>query len=166
MAAVFLAFMDLLYAVRALILLIGANSAPWMLARVLGGRWNAPLDFGLTLPDGRRFLGSHKTWRGLVGGSLICAAAAALCGLDWRLGAEFGLLSVLGDSLSSALKRRLGLAPGREMPLIDQLPEALLPLIVFRGPLGLHSASIIATTAVFTVLDILSTGARRHSPAH
>jgi CDP-diglyceride synthetase len=154
---------DRLTVVRALILLISANSAPWMLGRVLREHWNAPLDFGLTMRDGRRLLGSHKTWRGLVGGSLICAAAA-LCGLGWPLGAEIGVLSLLGDALSSALKRRLDLAPGREIPVIDQLPEALLPLIVLRGALGLDAVTILATTALFAVLDVLSARARHRSP--
>jgi CDP-2,3-bis-(O-geranylgeranyl)-sn-glycerol synthase len=158
-------FPDRLSVVRVLILLISANSAPWMLGRMLRERWNAPLDFGLTLRDGRRLLGSHKTWRGLVGGSLACAAAAALCGLGWPIGAEFGVLSLLGDMLSSALKRRLGLAPGREVPVIDQLPEALVPLIVFRRALGLDAVTILATTALFAVLDVLSTRARHRSPA-
>jgi hypothetical protein len=161
-----LAFSDLVSAARALILLIAANSAPWMLGRVLGEQWNAPLDFGLTLGDGRRLLGSHKTWRGLVGGSLLCATAAALCGLDWRLGAGFGALSLLGDSLSSALKRRLNFAPGREVPVVDQLPEALLPLMVFQGSLGLDGVGIIAGTAVFALLDVLSARARHPSRAH
>jgi hypothetical protein len=160
-----LAFPDVVSAARALILLIAANAAPWMLGRVLGQHWNAPIDFGVTLPDGRRLLGSHKTWRGLVGGSLLCAAAAALCGLDWRLGAEFGALSLLGDSLSSALKRRLNFAPGREVPVVDQLPEALLPLIVFQRSLGLDGVTIMAVTVVFALLDVLSTRARHHSPA-
>jgi hypothetical protein len=156
---------DLASALRALILLITANSVPWMLGRVLGERWNSPLDLGLVLRDGRRLLGSHKTWRGLVGSSLLCAAAAALCQLDWRLGAEFGAISLLGDSLSSLLKRRLNFAPGREVPVLDQLPEALLPLMVFRGPLGLDAVSIVSVTAVFALLDVLSTRARHYSPA-
>ena len=124
------------------------------------------LRFGVALRHGQRLLGSHKTWRGFLGGSLVCAAAAALCGLNWQLGAEFGSVSLLGDALSSALKRRLGFAPGREVPVVDQLPEALLPLIVFRGPLGLDGISIVAATAVFAVLDVLSTRARHHSTAH
>jgi CDP-2,3-bis-(O-geranylgeranyl)-sn-glycerol synthase len=160
-----LAFWDAVSAARALILLITANAAPWLLGRLLGEHWNAPLDFGLTLQDGRRLLGSHKTWRGLVGGSLLCAAVAALCRLDWRLGAEFGAISLLGDSLSSALKRRLNFAPGREVPVIDQLPEALLPLLVFREPLGLGGVAILAVTAVFALVDVLSTRARHYSPA-
>jgi len=160
-----LAFSDLVSAARALIMLIVANSAPWMLGRVFGERWNAPMDFGLTLRDGRRLLGSHKTWRGLVGGTVLCAAAAVLFGLDWRLGAEFGALSLLGDSFSSALKRRLNFAPGREMPVVDQLPEALLPLIVFHGPLGLSGVSILTVTAVFALLDVLSERARHPARA-
>lgn len=160
-----MAVSDWVSAARALTLLIAANSTPWVLGRLLGDHWNAPLDFDFTLRDGRRILGSHKTWRGLVGGVLLCAAVAALCGLEWRLGAGFGALSLLGDSLSSALKRRLNLAAGREVPGVDQLPEALLPLIVFARPLGLDGVSIIAVTALFAVLDILTTRARHYSRA-
>lgn len=152
-----MAFADPSSAARALILLISANSAPWLLRRLLGEHANAPLDFGLALRDGRRLLGSHKTWRGLMGGSLLCAAVAELCGLPWQLGAEFGAVSLLGDLLSSALKRRLGFAPGRSVAGVDQLPEALLPLIVFRDPLALNNVNIIAVAASFSVLDILST---------
>jgi hypothetical protein len=64
-------------------------------------------------------------------------------------------------ALSSALKRRLRLAPGTEIPGLDQLPEALLPSIVFAGALGLSPAEIMASALAFLVLDILVTRVRQ-----
>ncbi|HYL02606.1 MAG TPA: CDP-archaeol synthase [Steroidobacteraceae bacterium] len=148
-------------AVRALLLLILANSLPWISARLLGRRWTAPLDLGVTLRDGRRLLGSHKTWRGIIAAACGCALAAALAHLHWRTGAEFAALSLLGDALSSLCKRRLGIKPGVDVALLDQLPEALLPLIALRGPLGLGSVGIAAVAAVFALLDMLASPARR-----
>lgn len=152
-------------AARALLLLILANSLPWIAARVLGHRWGMPLDLGVTLPDGRRLLGSHKTWRGVAAGIGGCALAAAVAGLHGWTGAAFGMLSLLGDVLSSLCKRRLGIAPGLDVPLLDQLPEALLPLVVLRVPLALDSTSIAAAAGVFTLLDMLASGIRRRGAA-
>ena len=80
--------------------------------------------------------------------------------LHWWLGARFGALSMLADSLSSAWKRHRGYEPGRETFGLDQLPEALLPLIVLRMPLGLGWVQIALVAAVFAVLDIVCTRLR------
>jgi hypothetical protein len=77
--------------------------------------------------DGERLLSDHKTRRGLLPGTLGCGLTAMLTGPGFALGASFGALSLTGDALSSALKRRLRLAPGAEIPGLDQLPEAVLP---------------------------------------
>lgn len=139
----------------ALLLLCLANVAPWVAARLLGRRWALPLDCGLVLRDGRRLLGSHKTWRGLVAGVSVCALTAPVLGLPWTMGAAFGAVSLLGDALSSAVKRRLGFAPGSEVPGLDQLPEAVLPLSAFAAMLRLGAIEIAATTLIFTVLNLL-----------
>jgi hypothetical protein len=156
-----LAVFDLAGAARALVLLIVANSLPWVCARLLGSRWALPLDLGLTLSDGRRLLGSHKTWRGILAAVCGCALAAALLGLHWWTGAGFAGLALLGDALSSLCKRRLGLAPGLDVLLLDQLPEALLPLIALRAPLALDPTAIALVAAVFVLLDVLTGGIRR-----
>src|SRR5579864_7501936 len=122
--------MSLLFAGRALCLLMTANVLPWAAGRVCGRRLNTPLDFGMRLKDGRRLLGSHKTWRGVAASVGGCAIAAELMHLHWWLGAGFGTLSMLGDSISSAWKRRRGYAPGNEQFGLDQLPEALLPMAI------------------------------------
>ncbi|HUL47586.1 MAG TPA: CDP-archaeol synthase [Steroidobacteraceae bacterium] len=152
-------------AARALLLLVLANSLPWIAARVLGGRWGAPLDLGVTLRDGRRLLGSHKTWRGVAAAVGGCALAAAITGLPGWTGAAFALLSLLGDACSSLCKRRLGVAPGLDVPLLDQLPEALLPLLGLRASLALDSTSIAMVAAAFTLLDMLASGIRRRGGA-
>jgi CDP-2,3-bis-(O-geranylgeranyl)-sn-glycerol synthase len=149
-------------AVRAFFLLLIANSAPWAAHRVLGGRWATPLDFGWVLPDGKRLFGSHKTWRGLVAGAVACMAAAEMLGLSWAMGGGFGVVALLGDALSSAIKRRLALAPGAEVPGLDQLPEALLPLIAFAAALNIGAAEIGAVALGFMILD-LSVVRLRHS---
>ena len=152
--------MSLLFAARALCLSMTANVLPWAVGRVCGSRWDAPLDFGVRLKDGRRLLGSHKTWRGVAAAVAGCAIAAELMQLHWWLGGEFGALSMLGDSLSSAWKRRRGHAPGREMFGLDQLPEALLPLAILRAPLGLGWTEVTLVVTVFAALDVAGTSFR------
>jgi CDP-2,3-bis-(O-geranylgeranyl)-sn-glycerol synthase len=148
--------MNWLAATNSLSLLILANFVPWAVGRTCRDRWAAPLDCGVVLPDGRRLLGSHKTWRGLVAAVSACAITTELSGLHWWLGMEFAALSMLGDAISSAWKRRRGRAPGEDDPGLDQLPEALLPLVVLRGPLNLGWKEVALVTTVFAVLNLLS----------
>jgi CDP-archaeol synthase len=147
--------------VAALLLVIIANLVPWLVGRVVSHRWSAPLDCGLVLRDGQRLLGSHKTWRGLLAGSLAAGLLAQLLGLGFTLGIGFGALSLLGDALSSSIKRRLRRSPGSDVPGLDQLPEALLPLLVFAPSLYLNWQSCLTVALIFMALGISLTQLRR-----
>lgn len=144
----------------ALLLLCVANTAAWAAGRIFGRRWAAPLDFGLVLKDGQRLFGSHKTWRGLIAGAAAAGFLAAALGQSLLLGAAFGATSMVGDALSSTIKRRLRRAPGSEVPLLDQVPEAMLPLAVFGPALGLEFPATVVVTIAFTLLDVAVTGFR------
>ncbi|UCE45116.1 MAG: CDP-2,3-bis-(O-geranylgeranyl)-sn-glycerol synthase [Methanobacteriota archaeon] len=107
------------------------NSAAVLLG---GGR---PIDFGRSW-RGRRILGDGKTWRGFTGGAgcgiivgLVQIAAADLgsFGEMWAFGEWpsaltivvcLGLGSMLGDSMGSFIKRRLGVGRGKRAPGLDQ----------------------------------------------
>jgi CDP-2,3-bis-(O-geranylgeranyl)-sn-glycerol synthase len=158
--------MDIVNAGRALFLIVVSNLVPWAAGRALGPRWSAPLDMGAVLPDGERLFGSHKTWRGLLSGTIACTIAAAFTGPGWAVGAGVGALSLAGDAISSAAKRRLHLEPGTEIFGLDQLPEALLPSVVFAAALELGSMEIAAVAVVFLVLDLLVTRIRQRPPRH
>ena len=140
----------------ALALTVIAHATPWAAGRLLGARLGAPLDRGMRLGDGARLLGDHKTWRGLLASILACALGAVLLGHGAGLGATFGLLAMLGDCASSFVKRRLRLAPGREIFGLDQLPEALLPLLALAGPLGISLVQGIGVGLLFALLDLAS----------
>lgn len=144
----------------ALALVIIANIVPWAVGRLFGRRLRTPLDFGLRLRDGSPVLGEHKTWRGLIAGAIACGLAAQLVGLGFVLGAAFAILSLAADAASSFVKRRLRLAPGYEYPLLDQLPEALLPLIVLSQLLGLNLIECFAIAVAFLLLDLAATRVR------
>lgn len=137
-----------------LVLVMTANSAAWAAGRLLGTRCAAPLDFGRVQADGARLLGSHKTWRGLLAAALATGLAALLLQRGFALGSAFGALALAGDAASSYVKRRLRLAPGSEVPGLDQLPEALLPLLILQRPLGLGVPGCLLVAAVFGVFDI------------
>jgi hypothetical protein len=138
----------------ALLLVIVANVAPWAAGRFLSGHFQAALDAGAKLPDGRRVLGDHKTWRGVVIGVFACGLVAWLLRYPLLLGVAFGALSLAADAASSFAKRRLRLQPGAEVPGVDQLPEALVPLLVLSRPLGLRPLESVAIAFVFLVLDL------------
>lgn len=144
----------------ALLLIVAANSTPWLLGHWLAQRWAWPVDGGSKLWDGERLFGAHKTWRGVFVGSLTCGLLAISLGLGFMRGMGFGALSLLGDALSSAIKRRLHLAPGREVPGLDQLPEALLPTWVFSYSLQLGWRDCLLVALVFAALDLSLTRLR------
>jgi len=149
---------------QVLVLLVAANATPWIVGRALGDRWSTPLDLGIVLPDGERMFGSHKTWRGFLAGAVVCALAAKALGISALLGLSFGVLSLLGDAASSAFKRRAHWPPGREVPVIDQLPECLLPIVVLAQPLDLDWNAGIWGATLFVLFDLAATRIR-HRPA-
>lgn len=147
--------MDLWLVSKLVVLLVIANASPVVASLVLGKRWDQRLDGGYTLPDQQPLLGASKTIRGLVASILVTAALAPVFGLSILQGAGFGLLAMLGDLGSSFIKRRLGLASSHSVPLLDQLPETLLPLLAMQTALPASAPEIAAAVAVFIVLDLV-----------
>lgn len=141
-------------ALRLLVLLAAANSAPILAKRWLGERWSAPIDGGRRFLDGRPWLGASKTWRGLIAAVLAAALAAALLGLPPLAGALLGAGAMGGDALSSFVKRRLGVPPSGRATGLDQVPEALLGLLAARAMLAVDLVSVLAVTLAFFVLEI------------
>ncbi|MGD8618999.1 MAG: CDP-archaeol synthase [Gammaproteobacteria bacterium] len=148
------------------LLLVIANATPVIISMLLGKRWQQPLDRGLVLSDGQPLLGNSKTFRGLLGSISICTLLAPLFDLSQLQGAGFGALTMLGDLASSFCKRRLGLRSGRSVPLLDQLPETLLPLWVMQPALGAGALEMAAAIAAFTAIDLLFTRLLRGCHAH
>lgn len=152
--------MDFSTTLAAFLMVVVANSTPWFIGRLLGQRFAYPLDCQLSWPDGIRILGGHKTWRGVSTAILACAVAGGLLGFGAVLGTKFGMLAMIGDALSSAIKRRLRLAPGAEVFGLDQLPEVLLPLAYFAAPLHLNSIEVAAIAIAFVTLDAMTSRLR------
>jgi CDP-2,3-bis-(O-geranylgeranyl)-sn-glycerol synthase len=59
-----------------------------------------------------------------------------------------------GDLLSSFIKRRLGMPPSSKALGLDQIPEALFPLIVYRTWLSLTLVDITVIVALFFAGEI------------
>jgi len=125
---------DLLIAIYIAVPAYVANSTPVL----LGG--GAPIDRGRRLIDGRRILGTNKTVKGFAYGLLLGSLAGLV---EAVLFANYALISVgvvaslgalLGDLFGAFLKRRLDIAPGNPLPVVDQL-DFILGAILFTYPL-------------------------------
>jgi CDP-2,3-bis-(O-geranylgeranyl)-sn-glycerol synthase len=64
---------------------------------------------------------------------------------------------MLGDLGASFVKRRLGRPSSASVPLLDQVPESLLPGVLTRTELGLDWGDLGVTVLVFVLLDLLLT---------
>lgn len=146
---------DPLHLLAILILLGVANGTPIFARKLLGDRLNAPLDGGLKLRDGYRLFGNSKTIRGLVLAIVATTLVAPLLGVEAMIGAGLAATSMLGDLLSSFTKRRLGLRLHARAVGLDQIPEALLPLLLLRVRLGLGAGDIVLIVALFIALELV-----------
>src|SRR4051794_29416089 len=137
--------------VMALALLTVANGMPVLTNPVLGRQGAWPIDGGLVLVDGQPLLGRSKTWRGVVVAVLATSAAAVVLELPWHVGALAGAAAMTGDLALSFVKRRMRLAPSSRALGVDQVPEAVLPLLTRQNALGLTLAGVAVTTALFWI---------------
>jgi hypothetical protein len=135
-------------------LLLVANGAPIIARGLLGERGNWPLDFGWVFFDGRPLLGPSKTIRGVVAAVGAAGGAGLLVGYDAATGAYVGLLAMVGDLLSSFLKRRLGIASSDSALGLDQGLEALLPVLAMQAQGALRFSEAFVIMGAFFVLDV------------
>jgi CDP-2,3-bis-(O-geranylgeranyl)-sn-glycerol synthase len=127
-----------------------ANMAP-VFAQGHFSRLDRPLDGGRML-GGKRLLGAHKTWRGIVAGTVVGVAAVAgqrllydagwlraLAPIDYgtaplALGLLLGLGTGVGDAVKSFFKRRIAIAPGEPWIGFDQL-DFMVGAYLFAAPI-------------------------------
>jgi CDP-2,3-bis-(O-geranylgeranyl)-sn-glycerol synthase len=141
--------------IKLVLLLVISNGAPVIARLLMRHRFNQPLDRNLYFADGRPLLGPAKTVRGIVSALLVTTLMAPLLHLTPGEGALFALLAMTGDLVSSFIKRRLGITSSRSAPLLDQLPETLLPLWVMHPVLEETLQEAFVAILVFVVIDWL-----------
>lgn len=138
-----------------LFLLMLANGTPVIAKKLFGERCAWPLDGGLRFVDGRPLFGRAKTVRGIVLAELVTTAGAPCIGLDWPVGAVVGIGAMAGDLCSSFVKRRLDIGVSGMAAGLDQVPEALLPLLLAGALLPLGAADIAVGLALFVIGAVL-----------
>ena len=135
-------------------LIIVANGAPIIARWLLNERWSVPLDGGRVFLDGFPLLGISKTYRGVAVSLLVTPLTALVVGLSWDIGLLVASLAMVGDCLSSFVKRRLAFPPSAMALGLDQIPESLLPLLGVWEPLALTGGGIIATVVGFFLIEL------------
>jgi CDP-2,3-bis-(O-geranylgeranyl)-sn-glycerol synthase len=146
--------MQPLVIVQLLILLLVANGTPVIATRFFGDRLSYPIDCGVRYLDGWPLLGRSKTIRGVVLSILVTSACAPIVGLEWKTGALVGSAAMIGDLLSSFVKRRMHLSASSRATGLDQIPESLFPLLCCLPLLALTLADVIVGVALFFIREI------------
>jgi CDP-2,3-bis-(O-geranylgeranyl)-sn-glycerol synthase len=146
---------DWMVSLHLLVLLGVANGTPIVAQKMLRDRFSTPLDGGLTLPDCEPLFGTAKTVRGVILSVVCTTGAAVLLNLHWSIGATMAGMSMLGDLFSSFVKRRLHLPPHAQAFGLDQIPEALLPLLAVKEKFELTRIDIAALVIAFVVLELV-----------
>jgi CDP-2,3-bis-(O-geranylgeranyl)-sn-glycerol synthase len=124
-----------------------ANAAPVIAG---GGK---PMDFGKNFLDGNRVFGKNKTFRGFFFGLAVGVAVGlvecALFGYPFLFSVLTPLGALLGDLAAAFLKRRLGIAPGGLLPIIDQV-DFVVGALLFSLPLAIVSWELAAAVIIIT----------------
>jgi CDP-2,3-bis-(O-geranylgeranyl)-sn-glycerol synthase len=127
-----------------------ANAVP-----VLAGG-GIPVDLGRRFFDGKPIFGKNKTYRGFFFGLAAGTASGLGETLAFHYPILFGLLlslgALLGDLAGAFLKRRLNVAPGGLLPVVDQV-DFIVGAIVFSLPIFIDALSLelIVIVLIITV---------------
>jgi len=120
-----------------------------------------PIDFERHFFDGRPIFGKNKTFRGffsgLVVGTAVGFAESAFLGYPVFFGLLLSLGALFGDLAGAFVKRRLGLAPGDLLPIIDQI-DFIVGAVLFSLPLQILSSweLVVAVLIITPPLHLLT----------
>jgi CDP-2,3-bis-(O-geranylgeranyl)-sn-glycerol synthase len=114
------------------------------------------MDFGKSFYDGKRIFGNNKTFRGFFFGWAVGIGVGLIEGLVFGFQNYPVLFSVLiplgallGDLCGAFVKRRIGIAPGGLLPIVDQV-DFVVGAIVFSIPLAIISWELAVTVLIIT----------------
>ena len=138
-----------------LLWLMCVNGAPIILKKLVGDRFQQPLDWNQLFFDGRPILGSSKTYRGVASALLVSVLIGNIYAAPLSTSLLFGALSMAGDITSSFIKRRIGMAPSAMALGLDQIPESLFPLLGCRELLGISYWQIFWIVLAFLFWELL-----------
>jgi CDP-2,3-bis-(O-geranylgeranyl)-sn-glycerol synthase len=124
-----------------------ANGTP-----VLAGG-GTKIDFGKNFVDGKRLFGNNKTFRGFFFGWAVGLGVGLVECYFFGFPILFAVLTplgaLLGDLAAAFLKRRLNIAPGGMLPVVDQI-DFVVGAIVFSLPLSLIGWEIALAALLIT----------------
>jgi CDP-2,3-bis-(O-geranylgeranyl)-sn-glycerol synthase len=124
-----------------------ANAVP-----VLAGG-GTPMDFGKNFLDGKPIFGKNKTFRGfffgLAIGIFVGLVECALFNYPILFSVLSPLGALVGDLFGAFLKRRLGIAPGGLLPVVDQI-DFVVGAILFSLPLMMISLELAVAVLIIT----------------
>jgi CDP-2,3-bis-(O-geranylgeranyl)-sn-glycerol synthase len=129
---------------------------------IAGG--GTPLDLGKKFFDGKPIFGKNKTFRGFFFGLAIGITVGLLESILFGYPLLFSVLSplgaLMGDLSGAFLKRRLRIAPGGLLPIVDQV-DFVVGAILFSLPLTvmyweLAIAVLIITPPIHLLTNFLA----------
>ena len=118
---------------------------------IVGG--GPPLDLGKNFFDGKPIFGKNKTFRGFFFGLAIGVTVGLVESILFGYPLLFSVLSplgaLMGDLAGAFLKRRLGIAPGGLLPIIDQV-DFVIGAILFSLPLPMMYWELAIAVIIIT----------------
>ena len=107
------------------------------------------------LGDGRRLFGPTKTIRGIVAAVAATGLIAPAVGFSFVSGVLLAAASMVGDLMSSFIKRRFGIASSDSALGLDQGLEALLPALILHQRFALTLVDVLVIGVAFFALNVL-----------
>jgi len=152
-----------------------ANALPVIFSNIyIGGVFEKPVDLGKKW-HGERVFGDNKTVKGffvgVVGGIVTCFVQFLffanvylhnLSVIDYTfvgaviIGFLLGFGALVGDSVKSFIKRRVGIDPGAPFPVFDQLDYVIGSLIFVLIAVALPLDILLAALIVSPILPVIA----------
>ena len=91
---------------------------------------------------------------GIFAAIFATSVAAWLLGYSLITGSLVAIYAMLGDLLSSFIKRRLAMAPSSAAPFLDQVPESFFPAFMMMQVFNLEISSVILLVLIFIIMEL------------
>jgi len=136
-------------------LIIAANLAPLIARSLFKERYSVPLDFEVKFFDNQPLLGPNKTWMGLFAAILLTASVAFILRFPLEYGIFVATAVMLGDAITSFIKRRLKVKPGESVIFLDQTLEIVFGFAALNFFVEIKPLFYILGILVFVPIDLI-----------